>query len=148
MPVEPVESSRIQCNVRYFGTLSGILKIIQLILGCTCMGLTAPAFWISTHFFLFVVVTTFIITILWCFMYMFGIGEVLNFHLNWLKIELLTTSISALSYLVVSIVQFIAWHGYVGRIVGLNIAGGVFGIFNCIAYITGAFYLYWDPGFR
>uniref|UniRef100_A0A1L8E3H6 Putative member of chemokine-like factor super family n=1 Tax=Nyssomyia neivai TaxID=330878 RepID=A0A1L8E3H6_9DIPT len=136
--------SWIQCNVSYFLTLPGILKIIQLIFGVICMALTSPARAGGTHFFLFVVVITFIATLLWCFVYLLGIREVLNLPINWPLTELINTGLASILYFLAFIIQFITWGGYTGWGVGANIAGGVFGIFNCIAYVAGTYFLYVD----
>ncbi|GAB0089007.1 uncharacterized protein DMENIID0001_034780 [Sergentomyia squamirostris] len=136
--------SWVQCNVYYFLTLPGILKLIQVIFGIICMALTSPARQGGTHFFLFVVVITFIATLLWCFVYLLGIREVLNLPVNWLLTELINTGIASVLYFLAFIVQFIAWSGHTYTGVGANIAGGVFGIFNCLAYLAGTYFLYVD----
>lgn len=48
------------------------------------MSLASPAFLTSTHWFLFVVVTAFIATLLWVAVYFLGIREVLNLSVNWI----------------------------------------------------------------
>jgi hypothetical protein len=133
----------LQINIVYFKSIPGILKLIQLIIGILCMALASPAYISATHFFLFVVVTSFIATILWCFVYFLGIREVLNLPINWILTELLNTFIIAVLYLIAIIVQLTGWSGYVGGSVrGANIAAGVFGIFNTIAYAAGSYFLY------
>uniref|UniRef100_A0A1B0DKY3 Uncharacterized protein n=1 Tax=Phlebotomus papatasi TaxID=29031 RepID=A0A1B0DKY3_PHLPP len=114
------------------------------IFGVICMALTSPALRGGTHFFLFVVVITFIATLLWCFVYLLGIREVLNLPINWPLTELVNTALAALLYFLGFIVQFIAWGGSTWAGTGANIAGGVFGIFNFLAYVAGTYFLYVD----
>lgn len=54
------------------------------VLGIICMSLASPAYIASTHWFLFVVVTAFIATILWICVYFLGVREVLNLSINWI----------------------------------------------------------------
>lgn len=48
------------------------------------MSLASPASLASTHWFLFVVVTAFIATLLWVAVYFLGVREVLNLAVNWI----------------------------------------------------------------
>lgn len=48
------------------------------------MSLSSPAFRGASHFFLFVVICSFIATVLWSFVYFLGIRDVLNLPINWL----------------------------------------------------------------
>jgi len=48
------------------------------------MACASPALIGATHWFLFVAVTSFIATLLWCFVYLLGIREVLNLPINWI----------------------------------------------------------------
>ena len=48
------------------------------------MSLASPAYIGATHWFLFVAVTSFIATMLWSFVYLLGIREVLNLAVNWI----------------------------------------------------------------
>lgn len=69
---------------------SSSIKWIQLylvnfqVLGIICMSLASPALLTSTHWFLFIVVAAFIVTILWVAVYFLGIREVLNLSVNWI----------------------------------------------------------------
>ena len=54
------------------------------VLGILCMSLASPALITTTHWFLFVVVTAFIATLLWSFVYFLGVREVLNLAINWI----------------------------------------------------------------
>lgn len=48
------------------------------------MACASPAYIAATDFFLFVVVVSFIATILWIFAYLLGIREALNVAINWI----------------------------------------------------------------
>ncbi|XP_033330247.2 plasmolipin [Megalopta genalis] len=107
------------------------------------MACASPARIPTTHWFLFVAVTAFISTLVWCFIYFLSIREALKLPINWILSELLNTSIFTFLYMIAFIAQLSAWSAYVGSYtVSSNIAGGVFGIFNTIAYAAGAYFLY------
>nr|XP_027217354.1 uncharacterized protein LOC113809872 [Penaeus vannamei] len=110
------------------------------VIGIFCMACAAPAWTNGTHWFLFVVVTAFVSTALWCFIYLLNLKSAINLPIDWLLTELLNTAITTLLYLIAVIVQFCSIQQFPGR----NIAGGIFGIFNLIAYAIGSFYLYRD----
>lgn len=48
------------------------------------MATASPAYLGATHFFLFVAVTAFIATLLWTFVYLLGIREVLTIPIHWI----------------------------------------------------------------
>lgn len=48
------------------------------------MACTSPALVSATHWFLFVAVTAFISTLLWCFVYFLSIREALKLQINWI----------------------------------------------------------------
>ncbi|XP_052859963.1 CKLF-like MARVEL transmembrane domain-containing protein 4 [Anopheles cruzii] len=129
-------------NTQYFITIPGILKIVQVVFGIICMACASPALIGGTHFFLFVVVTSFIATILWTFVYLLGIREVLNLAINWILTELINTGIATLLYFIAFIVQLASWGQRYGSGRGSNIAAGVFGLFNFLAYMAGTYFLY------
>lgn len=54
------------------------------VLGILCMSLASPAFTSGTHWFLFVVVSAFIATLIWIFVYLLGIREALRLPINWI----------------------------------------------------------------
>lgn len=89
------------------------------------MALASPAHIASTHWFLFVAVTSFIATLLWTFVYLLGIREVLNIGLNWILTEFLNTGISTLLYFIAFIVQLAGWSPLTLAGRGANIAAGV-----------------------
>jgi len=139
--------SWVKCNIGYFQTIPGILKLVQLVFGIICMACASPAYIGATHWFLFVAVTSFIATLLWSFAYLLGIREVLNFAINWILTELLNTGIATLLYIIAFIVQLAQWanldegHRYYSHR-GSNLAAGSFGLFNTIAYAASSYFLY------
>ncbi|XP_072767873.1 plasmolipin [Anoplolepis gracilipes] len=139
-PGQPNPLAGIRLNVAYFKTIPGILKLVQLGLGIICMACASPAYIGATHWFLFVAVTSFISTLIWCAVYFLSLREVLKVPINWILTELLNTSIKAVLYMIAFIAQLSAWTAY--RASSSNIAAGIFGIFNTIAYAAGAYFLY------
>merc|ERR1711970_746886 len=71
-------------NLGYFSTWPGIIKIIQVLLGIFCMACTAPAWTNGTHWFLFVVVTAFVATMIWCIIYFLSLKQCVNLPIDWL----------------------------------------------------------------
>lgn len=136
----PQKTSGISFSIQYFKTGPGIVKIIELIIGILCMACAAPAWTRGTHWFLFVVVTAFVSTALWCFIYILNLKGAINLPIDWLLTELLNTAITTLLYLIAVIVQFCS----IGLSPERNITAGVFGVFNMLAYAIGSFYLYRD----
>jgi len=139
--------SWIKFNIGYFQTIPGILKIIQLVFGIICMACASPAHIGASHWFLFVAVTSFIATLLWSFVYLLGIREVLNLAINWILTELLNTGIATLFYVIAFIAQLAQWANlddtsrhYSHR--SSNLAAGSFGLFNTIAYAASSYFLY------
>ncbi|XP_068216249.1 CKLF-like MARVEL transmembrane domain-containing protein 4 [Palaemon carinicauda] len=143
----PQKSSGISFSIQYFKTGPGIVKIIELIIGILCMACAAPAWTRGTHWFLFVVVTAFVSTSLWCFIYLLNLKGAINLPIDWLLTELILTAIFAVLYIIASIVQLIFTvtkprppH----KLKPFYILSGVFGVFNMLAYAIGSFYLYRD----
>lgn len=57
--------------------------------------------------------------------------------------ELINTAICALLYFIAFVVQLAKWTSYPGsHSYGSNIAAGVFGVFNFLAYAAGTYFLY------
>jgi len=148
--------TEINLNFGYFRTFPGIIKIIQLILGILCMALSSPArqyvnenFGVGhNHWFLFVVVTSFIISLLWSFFYLLQIKDSINMQLpfSWLKLELVYTAVAALLYAIAFIVLLAGFGWCAGdrRKCDTRTAAGVFGLFNTIVYAVGAYILHND----
>ena len=72
-----------EINHKINNDLWPLFFLFQL-LGILCMALASPAILSGTHWFLFVAVTSFIATLLWVFVYLLGIREVLNLPINWI----------------------------------------------------------------
>jgi len=136
----PAQEPKIALNLGYFKSAPGIIKLIQVSLGIFCMALAAPAWTNGTHWFLFVVVTAFVATTLWCFMYLLSLREAVNLPIDWLLTELLNTGITTVLYLVSVIVQFCS----IEKDVTSNVFGGILGAFNFLAYAAGCFLLHRD----
>ena len=96
-----INRTEINLNIGYFKTLPGVIKIVQLLFGIICMACSSPAreyigiigidldFGVGeNHWFLFVVVTSFIFTLLWCFFYLLQLAEAISMKLpfSWLKL--------------------------------------------------------------
>jgi len=155
---QPME---IRLNIGYFKSFQGIIKIVQLVLGIICMACAAPAQTISTpdyfglghnHFFLFIVVTTFIITLIWTFFYLLQVKDTIKVKLpfTFMWMEVIFTLLATVFYIVAWIVLLsgFGWcttsHNTTphNTICDARVAAGVFGIFNSIAYGLGTYLTY------
>ncbi|EDV44559.1 uncharacterized protein Dana_GF20425 [Drosophila ananassae] len=133
----------IRLNTDYYRTIPGILKLVQFVVGIICMALASPPLTSATSFFMFVIVVSFIITILLIFAYFLGIREALNVSVNWVFLELITTAVLTLLYFIGFIVQLARWSDVRDTPgTGSNIAAGVFGLFNFLAYAAGTYFLF------
>jgi len=128
-------------NMYYFRTGPGIIKLVEIALAILCMICTAPSWSRGTHWFLFVVVTAFVATVLWCFIYVLSLREAVNLPIDWLLTELLNTGITTVLYFIAVIVQFCSIDP---NAVGATVMGGVFGLINAFVYTVGCFLLYRD----
>jgi len=155
------QALEIRLNIGYFKTIPGIIKLVELVLGVVCMACASPASRFlgrtapyinkligdvgSNHWFLFVVVTTFILTLLWSFFYLLQLRDSIKIKLPFtlMKVEVIFTMVATLMYFVGFIV-ILAGYGYCAGATHCDarIAGGVFGIFNTLAYGLGAYILY------
>ncbi|EEB09817.1 Plasmolipin, putative [Pediculus humanus corporis] len=110
------------------------------------MAAASPARLSATSWFLFVVVSCFISTLIWIFVYLLSIREALKLPINWTLSELLNTIIKTVFYVTAFISQLSAWspihHSAWPR--DSNLTAGSFGLFNTIAYAAGVYYLYQD----
>ncbi|KAL3268584.1 hypothetical protein HHI36_007692 [Cryptolaemus montrouzieri] len=111
------------------------------ILGILCMSLASPVY-TGTGFFLFVATTSFILTLLWIFVYFLGIREALTLPINWILTELMNTGIVTVLYFIAFIIQLITWSPRHGYYKGVNITAGVFGMINTGVYALGTYLLY------
>jgi len=152
---QPME---IRLNIGHFKSLTGIVKIVQLTLGIICMACAAPAVTIDrkhnfglghNHFFLFIVVTTFIVTLIWTFFHLLQVKDTIKVKLpfTFMKLEVVFTLAATAAYLVAWIVV-LAGFGWCaganvsGSVCDARVAAGVFGIFNTIAYGLGTYLTY------
>ena len=99
------------------------------------------------HWFLFVVVTSFIFTLLWSFFYFLQMKDSIKMNLpfRWLKLEYFYTVAVTVLYFI-SFIVILAGFGYCAGSSWCDgrIAAGVFAIFNTIAYALGAYILHND----
>ncbi|XP_018014266.1 uncharacterized protein LOC108671276 isoform X1 [Hyalella azteca] len=143
----PKSGVGISLNMGYFRTGPGIVKLVQLFIAILCMACAAPAWTNGTHWFLFVVVTAFVATSLWCFIYLLSLREAINLPIDWLLTELILTALFAVLYIIASIVQItssVTKPRPPVRLQPFYITAGVFGVFNMLAYTLGSFFLYRD----
>ncbi|XP_039291953.1 uncharacterized protein LOC111046873 [Nilaparvata lugens] len=116
----------IRLNYDYFKSIPGILKIVQAILGIFCMIFASPAILAGTHWFLFVVVTSFIATLIWMSVYFLGVREALQLPINWILTEFLNTVVVAILYFTAFVIQLTAWSpNYQPQFRNPNITAGV-----------------------
>lgn len=141
-PGQPGVLSGIALNPSYFRTIPGILKLVQLGIGIICLACASSIHYGSTHWFLFVASTSFIATMLWTFVYLFSIREAVKLPINWILSELINTGVMTILYVIAFIAQLSFWSGLPSYYRGSQIAAGVFGIFNAIAYAAGTYFLY------
>ncbi|XP_073833353.1 CKLF-like MARVEL transmembrane domain-containing protein 4 isoform X1 [Musca autumnalis] len=134
----------LRINIGYFQTVPGIIKLVQFFLGIICLSCASPAYISATSFFIFVAVISFIATLLWIFAYLLSIREALNVAINWIFTEFINTGIATILYFIAFIVQLAKWSSYHSSSYGYgsNIAAGVFGLFNFLAYAAGTYFLY------
>ncbi|KAJ8880410.1 hypothetical protein PR048_016879 [Dryococelus australis] len=71
--------------------------LFQLI-GIICMACASPALLPGSSWFLFVVVTSFIATLVWAFIYLLGIREALKIPINWILTECRSSEGAGLAY--------------------------------------------------
>jgi len=149
-------SLEIRLNIGYFKTLQGIIKLVELVLGIVCMACASPAGRYSldgqilrgegqNHWFLFVVVTSFIITLLWSFYYLLQLRDFIRVKLpfKFMTVEVIYTVIATILYFIAFIVILEGFGSCAGlRLCDARIAGGVFGLFNTVAYGIGAYLIY------
>ncbi|XP_059468329.1 CKLF-like MARVEL transmembrane domain-containing protein 4 [Neocloeon triangulifer] len=134
----------LEFNVAYFLGLPGMLKLVQVLIGIICMACASPARMDGTHWFLFVAVTAFIATLIWVFLYLLSIREALKLPINWTLTEFVNYAIFTLLYVIAFIVQLSVWSPSYEYGRGPNIAAGVFGLFNSLAYAASTYFLYVD----
>ncbi|XP_076043156.1 uncharacterized protein LOC143026511 isoform X3 [Oratosquilla oratoria] len=104
-PAPKPPGSGVSLCLSYFRTSPGIIKLLELAIGVICMACAAPAWTKGTHWFLFVVVTAFVSTAIWCFIYLLNLKSAVNLPIDWLLTELVITAFFVVLFLIGSIVQ-------------------------------------------
>ncbi|XP_069669029.1 plasmolipin-like [Periplaneta americana] len=135
--------TQIHLNFVYFRSIPGILKLLQLLIGVVCIACASSAWHPGIRWFLFVAAASFLVTLIWVFIYLLSIREAFKLPINWTLAELLITGTITVLYLIAFIVQLSVYSHYCPSYYkDPNIAAGVFGLFNTLAYGAGAFFLY------
>lgn len=132
----------VQIAPGYFKTLGGILLLVELLLAVICMACASPARHPGTSWFLFVVVISFIISLLWVFIHLLSINHTLNIGIPWISLEFGYNFGATILYFTAFIVQFSVWGPSLSSLRSSNIAAAVFGLFNFILYGLGTYILY------
>ncbi|CAB4061781.1 unnamed protein product [Lepeophtheirus salmonis] len=96
----------------------GRVKLGELIVGILALACCAPGFHSTQHWFLLVASIAFLGTLFFTAFYLFLDVNLRNYNVNWLQVEFCST-----------------W-------VDLQVAAGVFGLFNDILYGIGAYFVY------
>ncbi|XP_076043154.1 uncharacterized protein LOC143026511 isoform X1 [Oratosquilla oratoria] len=146
-PAPKPPGSGVSLCLSYFRTSPGIIKLLELAIGVICMACAAPAWTKGTHWFLFVVVTAFVSTAIWCFIYLLNLKSAVNLPIDWLLTELVITAFFVVLFLIGSIVQItssVTKPRPPRRLKPFYLLSGFFGIINMLVYAAGSFFLYRD----
>ncbi|XP_037085206.1 uncharacterized protein LOC119105791 isoform X2 [Pollicipes pollicipes] len=143
-PPPPAGGSGIRFNAEHFKTTPGIIKIVEVAIGILCLILASPSYFSGTGFFLFAVVISFLSTMVWIFIYLFSIREALpQIPIQWVLTEVVNTVIMTIVLAVGTVSQLATVAPYFNHnFYALNIAAGVFGLFNTLVYAAGAYLLF------
>jgi len=139
----------LELKYEYFpNTWPGRIKLLELIFAFFCLVCGAPAYWDTQHWFLFVVVTSFIGTIFFS-LYFLCLAEPLNkLQVNWLMTEFYFTAAATFFYFTAFIAMLADFSGVEDEEyqywIDANVAAGVFGLFNTLAYGAGVYLIYMD----
>ncbi|XP_065339751.1 CKLF-like MARVEL transmembrane domain-containing protein 8 [Cloeon dipterum] len=132
----------IHIDIHHFiRTIPGILRLVQFLFGIICIACSAPAQKAGTHWFLFVVVISFLLTFLWIVVYFFTIKDVFK-SLPWNMIEMGCHGALSVLYLTAFITQLSIWSPPVQSGAGANLAAGSFGLFNFILYCASTYFAF------
>jgi len=136
----------VQIAPGYFQTLGGVLLLVELLLAVICMACASPAYHPGTSWFLFVVVISFIITLMWVFIHLLSIKRNLNIGVSWLSLEFGYNFGATILYFTAFIVQLSIWGpaSTISLWRSSNVAAGVFALFNFVVYGLGTYLLYKD----
>jgi len=139
----------LELKYEYFpATWPGRIKLLELILAFFCLVCGAPAYEDTQHWFLFVVVVSFLGTIFFSLYYL-CLAEPLNkLPVNWLMVEFWFTFGAAFFYFTAFLAMLIHFSGWENEEfqawIDANITAGVFALFNDVVYSAGAYLIYVD----
>merc|ERR1712145_17271 len=137
----------LELKYEYFpATWPGRIKLLELIFAFFCIVCSAPASEDPQHWFLFVVVTSFLGTIFFSLYYL-CLAETLNkLGVNWLMGEFWFTAGATFAYFTAFVAMLVNFSDRVDEDwqywIDANIAAGVFGLLNDIFYGLGAYLIY------
>eukprot|EP00094_Tigriopus_californicus_P001840 TCALIF_01776-PA protein Name:"Similar to Cmtm4 CKLF-like MARVEL transmembrane domain-containing protein 4 (Mus musculus)" AED:0.70 eAED:0.74 QI:0/0/0/0.37/1/1/8/0/373 len=124
----------------------GRIKLIELVLAMLCMCCCAPSYTSTQTWFLVVVVFCFLGTIFFSLFYLCLDVYLKGVNINWLQTEFWFTALATFLYFTAFIAQLVAFAGEVDAVyqywVDAQVAAGVFGLFNDVAYGVGTYFLY------
>merc|ERR1712061_106579 len=139
----------LELKYEYFpNTWPGRIKLLELILAFFCIVCCAPAYSDSQHWFLTVVVISFLGTIFFSIYYL-CLAEPLNkLQINWLVVEFWFTAAATFFYFTAFVAILSAFVDYEDEEyqywIDAQIAAGVFGLLNFVVYAGGAYLIYMD----
>jgi hypothetical protein len=139
----------LELKYEYFpSTWQGRIKLLELIFGIFCLLCGAPAYWDTQHWFLLVVVLSFLGTIFFSLYYL-CLAEPLNkLQVNWLMVEFWFTAVATFLYFTAFVAMLSEFSGVEDEEwqywVDANVTAGVFGLFNDVVYAIGAYLIYID----
>merc|ERR1712189_26384 len=137
----------LELKYEYFpNTWPGRIKLLELVLAFFCIVCSAPAHSDSQHWFLTVVVISFLGTIFFSLYYL-CLAEPLNkLGVNWLMGEFWFTAGATFAYFTAFVAMLVNFSDRVDEDwqywIDANIAAGVFGLLNDIFYGLGAYLIY------
>jgi len=94
-----------ELNARYFASIPGIIKIVQVILGLVimvCIGI--PVTWF-TRLFIFVVAYSFAVSVILVFAYLVTLSRVVLPNIHWTFVELVYTAVTSIAYFVTAVMH-------------------------------------------
>jgi len=138
----------VEVKYEYFMTWAGRIKIIELVLALLCMACCAPAYFSTQHWFLLVVSLCFLGTIFLCFHHLCLDTYLKASNINWTKVEFWFTATATFLYFTAFTAQLADFSGITNAKYqywyDAQVAAGVFGLFNNVAYGVGTYFIYLD----
>uniref|UniRef100_A0A0K2UQH8 CKLFlike MARVEL transmembrane domaincontaining protein 4like [Megachile rotundata] n=2 Tax=Lepeophtheirus salmonis TaxID=72036 RepID=A0A0K2UQH8_LEPSM len=121
----------------------GRVKLGELIVGILALACCAPGFHSTQHWFLLVASIAFLGTLFFTAFYLFLDVNLRNYNVNWLQVEFWFTTAITFFYFTAFVAQLAEFAGLGSSTwVDLQVAAGVFGLFNDILYGIGAYFVY------